>query len=397
MSSITLPTKEFDIGPRTASKDVLRRMQEILIEARDVGIDVEAMCIASKIVNADQAQDTLNRLFEATSLLFIQWQRVTQVGDRCSTLAYARIINGITLHARDLNANHGLVDTAHLDLMAEQLESDVCFKDFDPECVAAIMDRAAKAHVHEVAWMWTVLPTFAKQPYGRILLRKVDVPSLVRPIFVTQPYFLEGRTTLYHTHGQNWAFSRPLGKCETGNTHLNTLWMPRSKDNAFPLDQIDNSEYCNKTVVVVPPKMIHGIERGECCRKEYPTLAELQDDASLKARWIEQTRFGENACMHIYCPHPPLVKELEQSPFVKENERFFFEYDMIVFDQLENTIWSGGGGSWPLRMIEYGTTGTHCGMCFEDDPRKENLDPAEVAKWFIQSPPPPLMRYQFPT
>ncbi|MEM7194309.1 MAG: hypothetical protein AAF402_05110 [Pseudomonadota bacterium] len=395
MNPTILPSKEFDTGTRTASTDIVFRMKEILEEARGHGIDVTELYSASKSADAMEAQNLLDLFFEAASLMFIQWQRANQEGDVCSTLAYARIVNSITHHARDLNSAHHLVDTGHLDVMAEELASEVCFKDFDPQCVATVMDRAAKAHTHEIAWMWTILPTFPKQPYGRILLRRVDVPSLTRPIFVTQPYFLEGRSTLYHTHGQNWAFSRPLGQCTTGNVHINTLWMPRTEEDAFPLDLIDDCEYCNKTVVVVPPKMIHGIERSQCCEEEYPSLSELQSDTALKNLWIERTRFGEKACMHIYCPHPPLMKELEQSPFVQENERFFIEYDMIVFDHLQNAIWSGGGGSWPLRMMEYGTTGTHCGICFEDDPRKENLDPTEVARWFVQSPPPPLMRYEF--
>lgn len=380
---------------RTAATDILNQMQKILTEAKEVGLFISQASTAAKTADADSAPAAMQALHDIATLLFVQWQKAQQAGETCCTLAYARLFNGLTHNARELNERHPVVATDHLDQMAADLAGDVCFEKFDPSCVATIMQRAAEAHTHERGWIWTVLPTFENQPYGRILLRKVQPAALTQPIFVTQPYFLAGRSTLFHTHGQNWAFSRPLGKCGTGNSHLNTLWMPHCREKAFPLDQIDHAEYCNKTVVVVPPRMIHGIARCRCCDQDYPTLAELMQDTTLKAKWIGQTRFGENACMHIYCPDPSLMQELKQSPFVQEDEKFFIEYDMIVFDHLANTIWSGGGGSWPLRMIRYGTTGEHCGICFEDDPRKEDLDPCEVAKWFVQDPPPGLIRYEF--
>jgi hypothetical protein len=66
---------------------------------------------------------------------------------------------------------------------------------------------------------------------------------------------------------------------------------------------------------------------------------------------------------------------------------------MIVFDHFARNIWSGGGGSWPRRMVEFGVTGDHCGICFEDDPRRENLDPRLIYDWLIESPPPQLIKY----
>ncbi|MFT5196989.1 MAG: hypothetical protein ACI85U_004029, partial [Candidatus Promineifilaceae bacterium] len=365
----------------------------------EVGLFLSKAITDAKTADAASAPVAVQTLHDIAALLFIQWENAQQEGNTCCTLAYARLFNGVTLNARNLNERHEVVETAHLDRMAAELAIDVCFENFDPHCVAEIMDRAAEQHTHERAWIWTVLPTFENQPYGRILLRKAQPEALTQPIFVTQPYFLAGRSTLFHTHGQNWAFSRPLGNCGAGgsnsNSHMNTLWMPSCKEEAFPLNQIDNAEYCNKSVVVVPPRMIHGIARCRCCDQDYPSLKELMQDTTLKAEWIGQTRFGENGCMHIYCPDPSLITEFKNSPFVQEDEKFFLEYDMIVFDHLASTIWSGGGGSWPLRMIRYGTTGEHCGICFEDDPRKENLDPCEVAKWFVQDPPPPLIRYEF--
>ena len=99
--------------------------------------------------------------------------------------------------------------------------------------------------------------------------------------------------------------------------------------------------------------------------------------------------------MHIYCPHMPLSREFAECPLVKAEEDFFVEYDMVAFDHYTEQVWCGGGGSWALRMMSYGTTGEHCGACFvEDDPRKENLDPQIISKWFVKSPPPAMLQYQ---
>ncbi len=97
--------------------------------------------------------------------------------------------------------------------------------------------------------------------------------------------------------------------------------------------------------------------------------------------------------MHIYCPDPTLAQVLADSPIVQEDSQFFIENDMIVFDHVREAIWSGEGGSWPKRMVEFGTTGEHCGICYEDDPRRENLDPAKIWKWLIKRPPPQILRF----
>ncbi|MEM9776853.1 MAG: hypothetical protein AAF902_19890, partial [Chloroflexota bacterium] len=227
MKTTILPSKEFDTGTRTAAAEIQAKMVAILAEAKQVGLSIGQLIDAAKAATAnDTAETTMAGLHDAAVMLFIQWQAAVQAGDTQQTLAYARLINGITHNARHLNEKFRVVDTSHLDQMEAELGSEVCFKNFNPECVAKIMQRAAEAHTHEKAWIWTVLPTFAKQPYGRILLKKVDIKAIGQPLFVTQPFFLSGRSTLFHTHGQNWAFSRPLGACESGNLHLNTLWMP---------------------------------------------------------------------------------------------------------------------------------------------------------------------------
>ena len=96
----------------------------------------------------------------------------------------------------------------------------------------------------------------------------------------------------------------------------------------------------------------------------------------------------------MYFPDLTLAKEIIKSPIAQADEQFFIENDMIVFDHQAKTIWSGGGGSWPQRMVDFGTTGDHCGICFEDDPRKENLDPRQISDWFVASPPPEISVYK---
>ena len=37
------------------------------------------------------------------------------------------------------------------------------------------------------------------------------------------------------------------------------------------------------------------------------------------------------------------------------------------------------------RMIDFGTSGEHCGICYEDDPRRENLEHEIVSQWLVDS------------
>ena len=388
-----LPSIEFDAGTTTAAPDVQSCMRRISAEMRRHRFDLDVLCLRTKQATLAEAPALLTQLHNAAAILFLQWTRCRQDRDHIETLAFARLFNGVTRDARLLHKRFHLFETAHIEAFQQALSRLALGDVFEPEQIAVHMRKAALAHTHERAWAWVVLPTFARQPYGRILLFKVDVDQFEHPIFVTQPTFLTGQCTLFHTHGQNWAYSAPLGAAAGRNTHLNSLWMPRERDVAFPLNLEDLAEYRSGDVAIVPPRLIHGISRKRCSALPIPSLPNMLRNRQRCQDWIDQARFGEQSCLHVYCPDTALHHHLANSPFVKENNQFFIEYDMIVFDHYEESIWCGGGGSWPRRMIEFGTTGEHCGVCFEDDPRKENLDPSEVYDWFIESPAPPLIKY----
>ncbi|MEM7333291.1 MAG: hypothetical protein AAF490_14470 [Chloroflexota bacterium] len=387
-----LPAKEFDCGTTTAPPDVATIMAAVLAEAKHHGLDIECLCCQSKETESPkEAASLMQNIHDAASFLFLQWRCAIQNRRRVEALAIARLFNGLTYDARYLNEKFQLIDWSHIEKLKVRIQTELDFAKFEPEKLGQMMNEAARAHTHERAWPWVVLPTFARQPYGRILLTTVDI-GLDNPLIVTQPFFLPGQSTLFHTHGQNWAYSCPLGDCDEKNIHINTLWMPKNEAEPFPLNLIDNADYCSHEVAIVPPKLIHGIARKRNWQDAAPPISQLLTCAETQAHWLSENRFGELACMHIYCPDAHLTQHLKTSPFVQENELFFIEYDMIVFDHFGKSIWSGGGGSWPRRMIEYGTTGDHCGICFEEDERKENLNPNEVAKWFIQDPAPTLVK-----
>ena len=372
-------------------------MAQILSEAKQAGLDIKAICgdvkhlLGNEAATVEQATALMQRVHDAASLLYLTWSRCCQDDESTHALAVARLFNGMTRDARALHDRFKLIETAHLDAFKSALETMQYGDEFEPNAIAQHMDEAAKAHTHERAWPWVVLPTFARQPYGRIMLFKADIAGSDHPIFVTQPFFLTGRATLFHTHGQNWAYSRPLGAAAGRNIHINTLWTPGTPEKPFPLNLEDHAEYRSGEVAIVPPRLIHGISRKRCTTLPIPSLADMLRDAERCQLWIDQCRFGEQACLHVYCPDLSLNQHLADSPFVQEDARFFIEYDMIVFDHVAESIWCGGGGSWPRRMIEFGTTGEHCGACFEDDPRKENLDPQTVSDWFVASPTPSLI------
>lgn len=380
-----LPAIDFNTGTKTATAPIKAQMQAIYTTASEAGLDIKALIQQTENASETEAQALLAQLHDAATMLFLRWQDAQQRKDTPESLALARIFNSITMAARHLDRCHSLIDKSHLDDLKSALEGDFDSADYNPATTAHYMETAAKQHTHEKAWAWVLLPTFARQPYGRILLFKLEVPGTNFNIFVTQPFFLAGKATLCHTHGRNWAFSRPLGDVKK-NTHLNTMWLPRTQEEAFPLQQVDFAEYHSDAVVAIPPKTIHAISRKSEGKKEIPGLQELIQNPQLYAG----TRFGELSCMHIYRPYLPLVKELETCPLVTEDERFFIENDMIVFDHSKKSIWAGGGGAWAQRMIDFGTTGEHCGICYEDDPRRENLDPGIVSNWLVESPAPAI-------
>ena len=370
-----LPSLDFDIGTKTAAPDIQSQMAAIQEEARAHNLDYQALREQADSATGRDAPGVMRALLEAATIFYLQWRRARQQQEVTNALALARLFNGLTYQARTLHKRYDLIDTAHLQRLTAALQKGRRYL-VDPDYLAQALAVAATAHTHDRAWPWVVLPTFVRQPYGRILLLKVNLDDVQTPIFVTQPFFLEGQSTLYHTHGQNWALARPLGQGEYPNTHLNTMWEPRCREQPFPLVQLDEAEYSNTDTVVIPPRVIHGITRKPSQPQPIPPLSEILSDDNLKAELINNTRFGELGCMHIYCAHPPLAEQLAKSPVVQSDDRFFMENDMIVFDHVSEIIWSGAGGSWPRRMIEFGTHGEHCGLCFEDDPRKENLDPA---------------------
>jgi hypothetical protein len=388
-----LPTKEFDQGSTTAAPAISTRMAAHLDEAKKLGVDIQELNHQAKTAIRQEAKGVLAALEKTANLLFLGWQRAQQRREGLDALALARLFNSLTYSARELNERHQLINTDHIKELEFVLGDYQNHVNFDLDYLARTLDAVARERTHDRAWPWVVLPTFARQPYGRILLLKVDIPQVNKPVFVTQPTFLSGRCTLFHTHGLNWAISRPLGNGSDKNTHINTLWMPRRPEAPFPLRQLDLARYDNRNVVAIPPCVIHGISRKRGRIPDIPSLHQMQADKALKGEMLNQTRFGEMSCLHIYCPHMPLVRELADSPIVKSDGRFFIEYDMIVFDHYAGSIWSGGGGSWPQRMVEFGSTGDHCGICFEDDPRRENLDPRLISDWLIKNPAPQLIKF----
>ncbi len=257
-----LPAEEFDRGTTTAPPNIRDRMAGIRENAAAHGLDIGHLSRQVQTASSHEALGVLDALHNAAALLFLQWKSAQQTEETETTLAFARLFNGLTYLARDLNTQFALVEDEHLDDLADTLKAGVK-KDIDPAYLARALQVAAKAHTHERAWLWVVLPTFARQPYGRILLRKVDLYHCANPIIVTQPFFLTGQSTLFHTHGLNWAISRPLGEGEVRHIHINKLWAPRSPKEPFPLIQIDMAEYRNQDTVGIPPKVIHGISNEE--------------------------------------------------------------------------------------------------------------------------------------
>ncbi len=262
--------------------------------------------------------------------------------------------------------------------------------------VVDAIETAAKKRTHEVAWPWVVLPTIPGQPYGRILLGKADTGDPRFPAVVTQPTFLTGKMTMPHSHGQNWGVSRSLGK-----PHINTSWEAKTRENPFPLQLSKDGKayYDASVVVVIPPRVIHGISAAKTDKRSTYSLEEIaQMDSSTQMQIIDAERVGETSCLHIYFPDPALVSAFNATNLPDGNPDFFIEYDMVVFDQRseEDTgIWSGGGGAWTRRMIQFGATGDHCGICFnENDPRRENLDPVLVYDNFLDHPTPRIQIYK---
>jgi len=397
-----LPSQVFDTSFTTASNDIRLNQGKIRRTMLDWGVDLHTMESLSKASSVPDARQKVRELHDACTMLFLQWQFARESKDRALELAIARIFNRLTKNARLIHDEYAVFDTAHLTELAASLKAELDAEQtshtMNVERIANVLATAAAQRTHDKAWAWVVLPTFPRQHYGRILLMKIETRDPRYPIFVTQPFFLSSEATQFHTHGQNWAFATPLGSpnkscssCCRQNTHINTLWFPHSPEQAFPLQLLEKTYYGPGTVAVIPPRIIHGIS-GVRAPEMGHTLQALTDDSVLRQNQIAQAKFGEMACLHIYRPDWTLSNRLKESPYVHQQERFFIENEMIVFDHRTRTIWSGCGGAWAKRMIQLGPTGEHCATCFsEADQRQENLDAKQVYEWLIQDPPPALL------
>jgi len=320
----------------------------------------------------------------------LEWSDAREHKDRDREFAAARFFNQMTLSARKIDKNFGIFDKSHLDELLNHIQDDL--KDMeqkranDPTCLYApanlvnsIRETAAK-RTHENAWPWVVLPTFPQQHYGRILLERKNLHEDSYKTYLTQATFTNGEATLFHTHGQNWAFAAPLGPTGS-NRHTNTMWEPHEAYNPeketggqlFPLRQMPKEKnglayYHAGDVVVIPPRSIHGISGS---RKRYDGIS-IDELASLseyeRAQVIKNTKFGEQSCLHIYRPSIIAANDFLRRPIMDEKD-FFERNDMVVMDYKNNKVWAAGGGAWPqLSCLDrFGPSGEHCGKCYVED------------------------------
>lgn len=397
VNPITLSSSAFDTGTLTATPAIANKVNTLSLGLIQLGFDVRALSKHDENTTNAHAQQRLKEIHDAATLLHMQWERANQLKDKDTEFAAARLFNGLTSAARALQKQHRLVDTSHVAGLEEIISDFVKKERIDSlKKIADAVGQAAQERSHEIAWLWVVLPTFVVQHYGRILLGKVQTGDSRYPAFIMQPTFKKGVAPQFHTHGQNWAIATPLGDSKKGdNYHVNTLLKLNSRENAFPLRLLPKGRavYDTQQVVVIPPRIIHSISKARREKQYFPSLNELAQYNTLRLRSvIEEHRFGELSCLHVYFPDPTLIRNLENAPFLKEDPRFFMENDMIVFDHFTKPpcIWAGGGGAWAKRMIQFGTAGDHCGICFqENDSRRNNLDPRVVYDWFVQQPPAP--------
>lgn len=384
------------------------RMAILSEQMQNIGFDLSAITKQAKTLiehgndNEEAAKELAGIAHYTATVLFLQWSKAHEAKDKTTEFAAARLFNRVTLAARKVDEKYNIFDKKHLESLRIDIQQDMVderelrAKDpnhiYDPSSLARSMEIAARQRNHENSWAWVVLPTFQKQHYGRILLDAVGVYGSTYRVYVTQPTFTNGEATLFHTHGQNWGLSRPLGP-EGTNQHINTMWEIHSDRKVYPLRQMPDSKngktrYKAGDVAVIPPKSIHAIsgartERPQMSLEEFALLSPLG-----RRQVIAQTRFGEQSCLHIYRAETPLANEFLDQPvsiIPSVGEKDFFEQnDMIVFDHQRQNTWAGGGGAWDRRLIEYGRTGDHCGECFaEDDPRRENLSDYLVISRFI--------------
>jgi hypothetical protein len=378
----------FDVlDTRTTPMKEITRAKELSLQMKSMGYDLTA--IRRSREGAAESQEQLACIHDAATLLFLQWQysRVSQ--DTTGEFASARLFNQVTKSARKIDTQHEFFDKTHLTTLHSAIEQTQ-----SPYGIAQAMTEAAKERKHERAWPWVMLPTFPKQHYGRILLDVVEVDGT--QAFITQPTFNDGEVTLFHTHGQNWGWSLPLGESGSGkNRHINTMWEPNSRDQLFPLKKTSNEKkgkayYSAGDVAVIPPRTIHGIAgaRFEGEGMSLEAIARLSDTE--KADLIKKTRFGEQSSLHVYRADAQLHKE-----FAQGDEKLFETNDMILFDHKSQRVWANSGGAWEQRLLQHGPTGEHCGQCFmEDIPSAQTIAPTVVFDRFLDHNSPGLVLYR---
>lgn len=413
MGKEIVPGKEFDQGsdrttPSVEGKTMVRLSKRMAFLGYPFfAIHARTTEVTKPEVNDKlEAREVTDTIHDAAAILFLNWANARTTQDQSSEFASARLFNQLTASARKIDEKYKLFDKSHLSSLHEAIEQDIRLEQtalqdnpdhaYSPHGLSPLMDKAAHERTHENAWPWVVLPTYPKQNYGRILLDVVRVPD-APPVFVTQPTFTDGQATLFHTHGQNWAWSRPLGE-EGSNRHINTLWVPHSREQLFPLTKVPNENggkayYTAGEIAIVPPKVIHGIAGARL--DQYGVAIDALEKLSPSERdaLVEQTKFGEQSSLHVYRGDLKLAQEFAENPvtfFDNQPDRDFFESnDMIVLDHKKEEAWAGGGGAWAQRMMQFGPSGDHCGRCFvvEDDPRIENLPAIVVYDRFVDPNP----------
>jgi len=383
---------ELDQKVNFAPKEIQAAAAVISATMLDFGFDLNALL--SEVSIPHEAMLRLSQIQQSAQLLYSEWQINRKSNNRNGELAVARLFNSMTARARKIHNNlqeKSPFDQSHITDLANDISRELRFTlehgGTNLEAIAQAANIAGDRRTNNLAWPWTVLPTFPKQSYGRILLSKVPGFHPDFPCFITQTTFLAGEITQFHTHGQNIAFARPLGNsAKRENAHINTTWKTASKEQVFPLVQTDRQFYTSGNVAIIPPLAIHAISGSRKAESsEFIPINQLRDASPEDvSEYAKKILFGETSCLHIYLPDIQSMQIAEGSPFVTDNPKFFIENDMIVFDHQANLIWTGGGGAWAKRMLTYGANGEHCGACYtENDPRLENISGQTVLDWHL--------------
>lgn len=342
-------------------------------------------------------------IHRSATILFALWVEYHETaGTVAEMLACACEFNELTAQARDLDETFHLFDHSHLERLKADIRNEL---DYEGQSGATRIEKwadmlrvCASEHCHERSWPWVVLPAVERQPYSRILRLALPTNDPRYNVFLVQPFFLTRRSTLRHTHGVNWAFSRPLGRAER-NTHINFQWQLGPVEAPHKCSLHGRHYYGSNDVVVIHPRTIHSIEKRKPEKGWLRQRLRVSDALSSDGHELLATenRFGEMGCLHLYKPSWSLAAKLDESPFRRSplpdaDKAFFEQFDMIVIDHEQSMAWAGGGGAWALRMLELGPTGDCCAECWvEKDRRANNLDLEELRKWLISEPKDPTI------